>query len=113
MSQTIRTAGAVRVTLLSAWWKIAKVSGERGVQTAGLPSLFYLLTSASGLELPEAPSSDASCSSEFSLRKTGSGLGDVRLSLYWENSVSDDSCLLFIELFYESEMDGRKPQKPK
>lgn len=37
MSQTIRTAGVVRVTLLSAWWKIAKVSGERGVQTANPP----------------------------------------------------------------------------
>lgn len=88
MSQTIRTAGVVRATLLSAWLKRAKVSGERGVQTANLPSLFYLLTSASCQQLSKAPSSDACCSSGFSLQKTGSCLGDqhVRqepLAFHW------------------------------
>lgn len=80
--------GFVRATLLSAWLKRAKVSGERGVQTANLPSLFYLLTSASCLQLSKAPSSDACCSSGSSLQKTGSCLGDqhVRqepLAFHW------------------------------
>lgn len=51
MSETIRTAGVIRVTLLSWWLKTSKVSGDQSIQTANLSPDFYLLTSASSLYL--------------------------------------------------------------
>lgn len=56
MSETIRTAGVVRVTLLSRWLKTSKVSGDQSVQTANLSPAFYLLTSVSYLYLYNPPS---------------------------------------------------------